>query len=95
MIEPGCGVSLLPREPGEPVPEVTGREMTLAFGERRWRVRGLDKASSFEVLRVNVMCSAPDPAGGSAVPRRHPGPVFGPGAGGVHRGRGGRAGPGP
>ena len=34
--------------------------MTLAFGERRWRVRGLDKASSFDVLRVNVMCSAPD-----------------------------------
>ena len=44
----------------EPGPEVTGREVTLALGERRWRVRGLDKASSFDVLRVNVMCSAPD-----------------------------------
>ena len=35
------------------------------FGERRWRVRGLDKASSFDALRVNVMCSAPDADGGS------------------------------
>ena len=41
----------------EPGPEVTGREVTLALGERRWRVRGLDKASSFDVLRVNVMVS--------------------------------------
>jgi DNA primase catalytic core len=49
----------------EPVPEVTGREVMLRFGERRSRVRGLDKASSFDVLRVNVMCSAPDAAGGS------------------------------
>ena len=49
----------------QPVPEVTGREVMLRFGERRWRVRGLDKASSFDVLRVNVMCSAPDAAGGS------------------------------
>jgi DNA primase len=53
---------------GEPVPEVTGREVTLRFGERRWRVRGLDKASSFDVLRVNVMASAPDGDGG---PRFH------------------------
>ncbi len=67
VIEPAA-VSPAPASAGEPVPEVTGREMTLAFGERRWRVRGLDKASSFEVLRVNVMCSAPDPAGG---PRFH------------------------
>jgi DNA primase len=28
-------------------------------------VRGLDRASSFDVLRVNVMCSAPDADGGS------------------------------
>jgi DNA primase len=47
-----------------PVPEVTGREVTLGFGERRWRVRGLDKASSFDVLRVNVMASAPGNDGG-------------------------------
>jgi DNA primase len=50
---------------GEPVPEVTGREVRLAFGERRWRVRGLERASSFDVLRVNVMASAPDADGGA------------------------------
>jgi DNA primase catalytic core len=57
-------VSPAPAAADEPVPEVTGREVTLRFGERRWRVRGLDKASSFDVLRVNVMCSAPDARGG-------------------------------
>lgn len=44
----------------EPAPEVTGREVTLCFGERRWRVRGLERASSFDVLRVNVMALVPD-----------------------------------
>jgi DNA primase len=39
--------------------------VTLAFGERRWRVRGLDKVSSFNVLRVNVMASVPDGGGGA------------------------------
>jgi DNA primase len=55
-----AAVSPAPPAAEEPVPEVTGREVLLAFGERRWRVRGLDKASSFDVLRVNVMASAPD-----------------------------------
>jgi DNA primase len=48
----------------EPAAQVTEREMVLAFGERRWRVRGLDKASSFDVLRLNVMASVPDGPGG-------------------------------
>jgi DNA primase len=60
-----AAVSPAPAAAGEPVPEVTGREATLCFGERRWRVRGLDKASSFDVLRVNVMCSAPGGDGGA------------------------------
>jgi DNA primase len=49
----------------EEPPAVSGGEASWRFGERAWRVRGLDKASSFESLRVNVMCSAPDAAGGS------------------------------
>lgn len=53
-------VSPAPAAADVPAAQVTGREVLLAFGERRWRVRGLDKASSFDVLRVNVMCSAPD-----------------------------------
>jgi DNA primase len=67
VIEPGA-VSPAPVVADEPAAQVTGKEMVLAFGERRWRVRGLERASSFDVLRVNVMCSAPDPAGG---PRFH------------------------
>jgi DNA primase len=63
-IEPAV-VSPAPASADEPAAQVTGREMVLAFRERRWRVRGLDKASSFDVLRVNVMCSAPDAAGSS------------------------------
>lgn len=30
------------------------------FGERRWRVRGLDKVPSFDLLRLNVLVSRPD-----------------------------------
>ena len=60
-----AAVSPAPAMADEPAARLTGRGVMLAFGERRWRVRGLDRASSFDVLRVNVMCSAPDPAGGS------------------------------
>jgi DNA primase len=52
----------------EPVPAVSGGEASWRFGERAWRVRGLDKSSSFEALRVNVMVSAPD---GRGEPRFH------------------------
>ncbi len=37
--------------------EVTEQEITLAFGDRRYRVRGLDKNKSYEVLKVNVLAS--------------------------------------
>jgi DNA primase len=47
----------------DPAPEVTGRGVLLVFGERRWRVRGLDKASTFDVLRVNVMVTCPQAGG--------------------------------
>ena len=61
-----AAVSPAPVMADEPAARLTGREVMLAFGERRWRVRGLDKASSFEVLRVNVMASVPDGPGGGA-----------------------------
>lgn len=50
-------------DPGDG-PQVSEREVLLTFAERRWRVRGLGKASSFDLLRVNLMCSVPDGRGG-------------------------------
>ncbi len=42
-------------------PEVTGvGEATFRLGDRRWRVRGLDKVSSFDLLCLNVLVSRPD-----------------------------------
>jgi DNA primase len=39
----------------EPVPvERSGEDITVTLGERSYRVRGLDKNNSFEVLRVNL-----------------------------------------
>lgn len=53
--------SMLPaRAVGEPpAPEIEAeqneREVTVAFGDRRYRVRGLAKNTSYEVMRVNVL----------------------------------------
>jgi len=35
------------------------REYVVAFGPRRYRVRGLEKNSSYEVLKINLLASAP------------------------------------
>jgi DNA primase len=32
----------------------------ITLGDRRWRIRGLDKVSSFDLLRLNVLVSRPD-----------------------------------
>jgi DNA primase len=50
-----------PPSPPEPPPaKVNEREVTVEFGERRWRVRGLDRNSSFDVLKVNLLVSLGD-----------------------------------
>ena len=47
------------------VPERAGPgEASFRLGERRWRVRGLDKVSSFDLLRLNVLVSHPDARAG-------------------------------
>jgi DNA primase catalytic core len=54
---------IVPDEPEEPdesqgpadPSQVVGRELLVEFAERRWRVRGLDKVTSFDVLRVNLL----------------------------------------
>jgi len=37
--------------------EVTDRDVVLHFGDRRYRIRGLDKNTSFDVLKVNLLVS--------------------------------------
>jgi DNA primase len=63
-VEPRA-VSPAPAAADDPAPVMSGGEASWRFGERGWRVRGLDKASSFEALRANVMASALDGAGGA------------------------------
>ncbi|MFO0041565.1 MAG: CHC2 zinc finger domain-containing protein, partial [Pseudomonadota bacterium] len=47
-----------PATPLPAAPSASPREIVHGFGERRYRVRGLDKNLSYEVLKVNVMVSA-------------------------------------
>jgi hypothetical protein len=35
--------------------EVSGSEIAMTFGDRRYRVRGLSKNQSFDLLKVNVL----------------------------------------
>ncbi|OGB22624.1 MAG: DNA primase [Burkholderiales bacterium RIFCSPLOWO2_02_FULL_57_36] len=56
----------LPASPLPPAPAdtmeamVAGNEIVLAFGERRYRVRGLSKNLAYDVLKVNVLASCGD-----------------------------------
>lgn len=67
-----------PDEPEGPVDpsQVVGRELLVEFAERRWRVRGLDKVTSFDVLRVNLLVTIHTPSG-----EGQPTPAAGPGSG--------------
>jgi len=59
VIEPGV-VSPAPSA-GVPVPELSDTgEATICLGERRWRIRGLDKVTSFDLLRLNILVSRHD-----------------------------------
>src|SRR5581483_3165568 len=55
---------VIPEAPrAAPMPETKAlgheREYVVAFGPRRYRVRGLEKNLSYEVLKVNLLASAP------------------------------------
>ena len=51
--------------PALPVPELSDTgEATITLGDRRWRVRGLDKVTSFDLLRLNVLVSRSDSSHG-------------------------------
>jgi DNA primase len=43
-----------------PIVELAGEELRVGIDDRRWRVRGLGKVTSFEVLRVNVLVARED-----------------------------------
>jgi post-segregation antitoxin (ccd killing protein) len=50
---PVAAVPPVPENPAQP--EVTEHEVLIAYGERHYRVRGLQKNSSYEVLKINVL----------------------------------------
>jgi len=61
----GLGVSPVPPPPpGVPVPTVAGDQLTVAYGDRRWRVRGLSRVVGFDLLRLNVLVARDDPKAG-------------------------------
>lgn len=43
---------------------MSGDELTAAYGDRRWRMRGLAKVTSFDLLRLNVLVARDDPKAG-------------------------------
>jgi DNA primase catalytic core len=62
--EPALPAQVIPDAPIAPTlpePKTLGseREYAVAFGSRRYRVRGLEKNLSYDVLKVNVLASAP------------------------------------
>jgi hypothetical protein len=57
--------SPVPAPPGaQPVVKLDGDELRVEIEDRRWRIRGLGKASSFELLRVNVLVARQHPRRG-------------------------------
>jgi DNA primase catalytic core len=55
--EPRAQASPIPPAPSAPEddPEVTEAEIAVSYGERTYRVRGLAKNTSYEVLKVNLL----------------------------------------
>ena len=43
--------------PPSPTPEINARDFVLSFGDRRYRVRGLDRNLSPDALRINLLAS--------------------------------------
>ncbi len=57
--------SPVPRPPGaQPLVKLDGEELRVEIDDRRWRIRGLGKASSYELLRVNVLVARSHPRRG-------------------------------
>jgi DNA primase len=54
---PALPASPMPPAPAEVDADVRENEVVLAFGDRRWRVRGLAKNLAYDVMKVNVLAS--------------------------------------
>ena len=72
VVLPAQVIPVVPRVAPAPETKSLGheREYAVTFGSRRYRVRGLEKSLSYEVLKVNLLASAPasdGAAGGEAV----------------------------
>jgi DNA primase len=61
---PAPSLPVRPARAAGPLVELSGDELHVVVDGRRWRVRGLAKASSFETLRVNVLVAREHPARG-------------------------------
>lgn len=62
VITPGVDAPTLPlaADPAARSIDTSGEDIVLRFGDRRYRVRGLAKNTSFDSLRVNVLVSRED-----------------------------------
>ncbi|MBB3062437.1 CHC2 zinc finger domain-containing protein [Microbulbifer rhizosphaerae] len=60
--EPLPPAAAVPEAPSDPVPdaEVSEREVHFTFGDRKYRVRGLEKNKNYEVLKINLLASCGD-----------------------------------
>ena len=54
---PEAPCSPVPAGPAEIDAEISEHEVAFAFGDRRWRVRGLERNTSYETLRINLLVS--------------------------------------
>lgn len=61
---PCAALPELPSAPPAPAVKPIGaeHEYVMTFGERRYRVRGLDKNLSYEILKINLLVSRTDPS---------------------------------
>ncbi|HEX3832375.1 MAG TPA: CHC2 zinc finger domain-containing protein, partial [Solirubrobacteraceae bacterium] len=59
-LEPALASPVPAGPPAGPSVQLAGEELRVGIDDRRWRVRGLAKVTSFEVLRVNVLVARED-----------------------------------
>jgi DNA primase catalytic core len=60
MPEPALASPVPAGPPVGPSVQLAGEELRVGIDDRRWRVRGLAKVTSFEVLRLNVLVARED-----------------------------------